>query len=329
MNTVEVKGLSKTFQVKKKQPGLKGSLKSLFRPHNETVEAVRDVSFSIAQGELVALIGPNGAGKSTTIKMLCGILYPSAGEMRVLGMNPLKDRLALSKRIGTVFGQKSQLWFHLPAIDSLKLLSSIYELDKNYAKKRIDELTELFELAEFIDVPVRKLSLGQRVRCEIAASLLHEPEIIFLDEPTIGLDVIVKEKIRELIRTVNREKQTTVSLTSPDAGDIEKICHRAIVIDHGQVALDETIKYLKYNYLNSKQIGIKYEESVDLEALGLEVEKSKDNAYSLRIDTRLKSLDAVLTTLITAGSVRDMTIEEAPMEEVIRHIYQRQPQEGA
>lgn len=298
MSIIKVNNLCKTFKVKTKEPGLSGSIKSMFAPSYKEVKAVKDISFQVEKGEILAFIGPNGAGKSTTIKMMTGILYPSSGNIEVLGLNPAKDRRELSYKIGTVFGQKSQLWFHLPPLDSFNLLGNIYEMDKEKLKKRIEMLKEVFEIGDLMDVPVRKLSLGQRIRCEIAASILHEPEIIFLDEPTIGLDVVVKQKIRELILQLNKEEKTTIFLTSHDAGDIEQLCKRAIIINHGEVVLNETIKSLKYDYLNKKEIHIKYSDTVNLQDSNLNIIKHKGNAVKVQVDTTKQDIDEVLTTLI-------------------------------
>jgi ABC-2 type transport system ATP-binding protein len=213
MPVITVSGLVKEFRAKIKPPGLAGSFRSLVRPEYRTVAAVKNIGFEVERGEVLGFIGPNGAGKSTTIKMLTGILHPTAGTVRVLDLAPHRDRVRLAFRIGSVFGQKSQLWFHLPPSDSFQLLAGIYEIPAPEFQKRLGFLTELFELGDLLDVPVRRLSLGQRVRCEIAASLLHRPEIIFLDEPTIGLDVVVKQKIRDLIVRLNREERTTIFLT--------------------------------------------------------------------------------------------------------------------
>ncbi len=321
MSIIKVNNLCKTFKVKTKEPGLSGSIKSMFAPSYKEVKAVKDISFQVEKGEILAFIGPNGAGKSTTIKMMTGILYPSSGNIEVLGLNPAKDRRELSYKIGTVFGQKSQLWFHLPPLDSFNLLGNIYEMDKEKLKKRIEMLKEVFEIGDLMNVPVRKLSLGQRIRCEIAASILHEPEIIFLDEPTIGLDVVVKQKIRELILQLNKEEKTTIFLTSHDAGDIEQLCKRAIIINHGEVVLNETIKSLKYDYLNKKEIHIKYSDSVNLQDSNLNIIKHKGNAVKVQVDTTKQDIDEVLTTLIKCGKVNDITISEAPLEEVISLIY--------
>jgi len=323
MSIIKVNNLCKTFKVKTKEPGLSGSVKSIFAPSYKEIEAVKDISFQVEKGEILAFIGPNGAGKSTTIKMMTGILYPSSGEIEVLGMNPAKERKELSYKIGTVFGQKSQLWFHLPPLDSFNLLGNIYEMDKGRLKKRIELLKEVFEIGDLMDVPVRKLSLGQRIRCEIAASILHEPDIIFLDEPTIGLDVVVKQKIRELILQLNKEENTTIFLTSHDAGDIEQLCKRAIIINHGEVVLNEKIKSLKYDYLNKKEIHIKYNENVHIENSSFNVIKKKGNAIKVQVDTSKQDIEEVLTSLIKYGKVNDITISEAPLEEIIAHIYQQ------
>jgi ABC-2 type transport system ATP-binding protein len=323
MSIIKVDNLSKTFRVKTKEAGLKGSMKSIFSPVYRQVEAVNNISFQVEKGEILAFIGPNGAGKSTTIKMLTGILHPSSGSIEVLGMNPSADRKQLSFKIGTVFGQKSQLWFHLPPLDSFNLLGNIYELDKDKLKKRIEQLKDIFEIGDLMDIPVRKLSLGQRIRCEIAASILHEPEIIFLDEPTIGLDVVVKQKIRELILQLNKEEKTTIFLTSHDAGDIEQLCKRAIIINHGEVVLNESIKRLKYDYLNKKEIHIKYNQPVNIQNPEINILKNKGDALKVQVDTSKQDIEEVLTMLIKYGKVNDITISEAPLEEIISYIYQQ------
>ena len=248
MKAIVTKNLCRTYRTRVKAEGLGASLRALIKPEWKEIEAVKNISLEVEQGEILAFIGPNGAGKSTFIKMLCGILHPSGGEISVLGMSPVKERRALAMRIGTVFGQKSQLWLHLPPLDSFTLLAAIYEIDDAERKKRVEELTELFELGDFLKIPVRKLSLGQRIRCEVAASLLHNPELLFLDEPSIGLDVVVKQALRELILKRNREYGTTVFLTSHDPADIEHLCRRAVVIDHGEMGLDIPVEKLISDY---------------------------------------------------------------------------------
>ena len=245
MKVIEVKDLNKSFKVKIKEKGLKGSLKSIVKPKYKTVKAVKNISFEVEEGEMLAFIGPNGAGKSTTIKMLTGILYPDSGKVNVLGIDPTKKRKKLAYEIGTVFGQKEQLWMHLTPYDNFRFFAAIYDIPDKKAEERIDELKNLFELDKFINTPVRNLSLGQRIRCEIVASLIHEPKILFLDEPTIGLDPVVKESIRKLIKRMNKEYKTTVFLTSHDVLDIEKLCKRVIIVNNGKIVLDDSMKNLK------------------------------------------------------------------------------------
>jgi len=217
LTAIKVQQLTKTFVTREKQPGLRGSVRALFRPARRETQAVKGITFGVEEGERVAFIGPNGAGKSTTIKMLVGILYPTSGQAQVLGKTPWRERKRLAYEIGTVFGQKSQLWYHLPPADSFDLLARIYELDGVAYRQRLAHLVELFEVGDYLQVPVRKLSLGERMRCEIAASLLHRPRILFLDEPTIGLDVVVKQRIRDLILELNQQEGVTIFLTSHDA----------------------------------------------------------------------------------------------------------------
>ena len=219
-NVIEVKKLSKTFKVKVKEKGFIGSLKSIIKPKYKTIKAVNNISFNVEKGEIIAFIGPNGAGKSTTIKMLTGILYKTQGSISVMGIDPTKKRKKLAYEIGIVFGQKEQLWTHLTPYDNFKFFGAIYDIPEYVVEKKIKEFIEIFELSEFINTPVRNLSLGQRIRCEIVASLIHEPKILFLDEPTIGLDPVVKENIRTLIKRMNKEYKTTIFLTSHDVGDI-------------------------------------------------------------------------------------------------------------
>jgi ABC-2 type transport system ATP-binding protein len=285
------------------------------------VHAVDDISFNVDRGEILAFLGPNGAGKSTTIKLITGILFPTSGGIEVLGMDPHRKRKSLAYRIGTVFGQKSQLWFHLPPLDSLRLLGDIYDIEPREASRRINELAETFEIGPYLRTPVRKLSLGERIRCEIAASLLHKPEILFLDEPTIGLDVIVKQIIRDLIRRINEEERTTIFLTSHDAGDIEKLCRRAIVINHGKIVWDDTIKTMKYSFLRRKVIDLKLESPLDLSSDGVEILKSKGYSAKIEVDLTKVGLDEVIGRIMRNNKVADITISNPPMEEIISMIY--------
>lgn len=258
---IEVNNLCKTFERKIKGKGIKG----FFNKEVETFDAVNSISFKIKKGEKIAFVGPNGAGKSTTIKMLTGIIHPTQGEVKVAGFNPVNQRTQMAYKIGCMFGQKSGLWMHLSAMDSFKLFAAIYDIDEKIALERINNLVETFKIQDLVNIPVRKLSLGQRMICEIVAVLIHEPEIIFLDEPTIGLDLVVKERVRNLIKTINEKKNVTVFLTSHDVGDIEKLCDRVIIIDQGKIVIDEDIKKLKEKYMKTETITVRKEESVALE----------------------------------------------------------------
>ncbi|MBF0547590.1 MAG: ATP-binding cassette domain-containing protein [Candidatus Riflebacteria bacterium] len=324
---IETNGLGKQFRLLEKKTGLMGSLKSLFRPNYRLVNAVCDVSLKIMQGEITAFIGPNGAGKSTTIKMLTGILHPSSGSAQVLGFTPWTQRRELSYQIGSVLGQRSQLWMHLPAGDSFRLLGHIYEVPKRDFERRLGSFVELFDLRDIIEVPVRKLSLGQRMRCEIAASLLHGPRVIFLDEPTIGLDVIAKDKIRKLVQTANESEGLTILLTSHDPGDIEKLCRRVVIIDHGQVLLDTDVQTLKRSphfsvRTVSARLRTPFDGSVAINLPGVELLKSKGQGIKLRVDTALTPIESVLREIIDISGIEDVAVRPPSLEEIIAHIYQ-------
>jgi len=317
-------GLGKTFRVKKKEAGLAGSFRSLWKPNWETKEAVRGIDLTVREGETVAFLGPNGAGKSTTIKMLTGILHPTFGEADVLGFTPWKERERLAYRIGTVFGQKSQLWYHLPPIDTFELIGTVYELKRDDYAKRRDDLIERFELGPYLNTPVRKLSLGERMRCEIAASMLHRPKLLFMDEPTIGLDAVVKQRIRELIRERNREEGTTVFLTSHDAGDVESLCSRAVVIHHGGVLVDAPVERMKREVLSRKNVTLKLAEDADPGALpaieGAEWERG-EGGHRLAVDLKRTTIERVLGRLIGRVGFTDVNVEDPPLEEIIKIIY--------
>lgn len=323
MSIIEVSKLSKTFKLKLKEKGFKGSLKSIVKPKYKYVKAVNNVSFKVEKGEILAFIGPNGAGKSTTIKMLTGILYNTKGSIKVLGLDPTKDRKKLAYNIGTVFGQKEQLWTHLTPYDNFKFFGAIYDIPDSRVEKKIQELKDLFELEDFINTPVRNLSLGQRIRCEIVASLIHEPKILFLDEPTIGLDPVVKEKIRTLIKRMNKEYKTTIFLTSHDIGDIEKLCKRVIIINNGELVLDDTMENLKYHYLNKKIVEVKMKEKVNLDDTdGITILKDKGYNLKLEVDTTKKNvLDAV--NMLNPDNIIDINISNTPLEEIISNIYKK------
>jgi ABC-2 type transport system ATP-binding protein len=347
MSIIEVESLAKNFRSRERSAGLLGSLHSFVAPRYREREAVKHISFALEPGEVLAFIGPNGAGKSTTIKMLTGVLFPSSGKVQVLGLVPWQQRRKLAYRISSVYGQKSQLWYHLPPQDTFDLLARIYELDMTEYRKRRAFLVEAFDIAEYMRTPARKLSLGERMRCELCAALLHKPSVIFLDEPTIGLDVVAKQRIRELIAQLNTEEGVTIFLTSHDAGDIEQVCRRAIVINHGEIILDAPVGKLKRDYLKAKTVDLLLEEpaaallkidandgkqrlTVQLpgsiheeiqEIEGVRVLKAKGHELKLEIDTARAPLEPIIAAIMERCHILDMTIADPPMEEIIASIY--------
>jgi ABC-2 type transport system ATP-binding protein len=305
---IKVKNLTKEFTLRSKKASLK---------------AVNKISFNVNNGEMVGFIGPNGAGKSTTIKMLTGILFPTEGRISVLGMDPQKQREELSFNIGTVFGQKPQLWHHLPPIDTFHLFGKIYEIDDKTLEERLNRFVDLFEIRDFINTPVRKLSLGQRMRCEIVVALLHNPKIIFLDEPTIGLDIIAKRKIRDLLKKLNEEEGTTVILTSHDMQDIEKICKRIIIINKGKIVFDGDIKKIK-KLMGNKIVELYLDESNGDVKLPKGVKLVEKEQFKLVLEVNVKKMDIpkLLEYFFKRCKVADLIIKEIPIEEIIEDIYE-------
>jgi ABC-2 type transport system ATP-binding protein len=299
-------------------------VQALFHPEWQTVQAVKGISLELDEGELLAFIGPNGAGKSTTIKMLTGILFPSSGEADVLGFVPWKQRRDLAYHIGSVFGQKPQLWYHLPPIDTFELFAHIYELDRTAFEKRQKFLVEALGIGEWLHTPVRKLSLGQRMRCEIAASLLHAPRLLFLDEPTIGLDVVAKQQLREAIKTLHDEENLTIFLTSHDAGDVESLCKRVIVINHGQVIFDDRTSALKRRFLRRKIIGVRFGQPISdtFELENTTILKRGTWGVKIELDTHIRPVENLIAALMAYAPIVDLTVEDPPMEEIIAEIYQ-------
>jgi ABC-2 type transport system ATP-binding protein len=314
---ITLRDISKEFTFSKRK-GLFSASKT-----KKTVRAVDGVSFTVQKGESLAFIGPNGAGKSTTIKMLCGILQPSGGSVQVLGFDPLKQRRQLALHIGTVFGQRSQLVFNLPLVDSFRLSAEMYRVPPHKIEHRIQELIEQFDLAGFADQPVRKLSLGQRMRAEIANSLIHNPEIIFLDEPTIGLDVVAKRSLRKLIRQINKELGTTIFLTSHDIGDIEEVCERTIVINHGKIILDASTEHLKRDFIKSKTVHVLPADGAPVphSVRGIKGVVGDDGIISFSLDTHQHELKEFLKAILDEIDVADLTIDNTPLEDIIHDLY--------
>lgn len=322
MSFINVDCISKTFKVAKRNSGLKAALKSFFKREYTYIDAVKNVSFSIEKGEIVGYIGPNGAGKSTTIKMLSGILLPTAGNIRVNGLDPFKDRKKYVSNIGVVFGQRSQLSWDIPAEDTFDLLKDIYDLSDNEYQKTKTELVNLLNIQEVMKQPVRSLSLGQRMRCEIAASLLHKPKILFLDEPTIGLDAESKKIVRDFIKKLNKNHKTTVILTTHDMTDIEALAKRIILIGKGELLYDGTLSNLKKKYGSYKEVLVSTNEKIDKIRLKGIIKKSKNtNGYSFIIDSNILSLSKLLNNLSLKYVINDIDIKNESIDDVILKLY--------
>lgn len=322
---IEVKNVSKTFQVSRRAKGVPGMVANLFIPRYEKRQAVRDVSFSIGRGEMVGFIGPNGAGKSTTVKMLSGILYPDCGEIEVNGFVPYRQRKSYVGSIGVVFGQKSQLQWDLPVIDSFELLKAIYRVPDEVYRKNLDKYTEMLDMGGFLNQPVRQLSLGQRMRADIVAALLHSPEIVFFDEPTIGVDVVGKEKIREFIRELNARDKVTMLFTTHDMQDIEKTCKRLLIIDKGEKVYDGSLAGVREAYGTTRQLDVEFCEDCEIAPIqDVEIRPAEGgNTRKKRFvfENKKVHIQELMNFLLTNYSVRDLYISEPEIESIIRRIY--------
>ena len=306
---IDVRGLTKVFTAGKGR-----------RRHD--VDAVRGISFSVEPGERLAYIGPNGAGKSTSIKILTGILHATSGDVRVLGLVPWRDRRRLTRRIGTLFGQRSQLWFELTPRQSFRMLAAIHRIDRAETARRMAELAELLDAGDLFDQPVRSLSLGQRMRCELAACMLHEPEILFLDEPTIGLDLLAKQLFRDLLVRLNRDRGTTIFLTSHDVADVEHVAERVVVVNHGSVIYDDAVGTLRRTLLATKLVEVGLAAPVPVPDIdGVTVLEHSPTAARLAVDTNRRSVRDVLDLLLDSWPVADISVVDPPLEAVIAEIY--------
>ncbi len=324
MPIIEVSNLTKDYKLNVRKKGLLGSIQSLIIPEYQMKRAVENISFSIEKGDMVGFIGPNGAGKSTTVKMLTGILTPTEGGIKVLDMSPGKQRKKIATKIGVVFGQRTQLWWDLPVSDTFDLLKSIYRIPDKVFKLNMDMFNELLGLEEFISQPVRQLSLGQRMRADIAASLVHDPDIILFDEPTIGLDVVAKEKIREFIKVVNKEKNATMLFTTHDMMDIEKTCKRMIIIDHGTIIYDGTVEQIKERHGKKRTVVAEFAQNVIGIILpkGVEIIEEVDNKKHIQFNKDEVQVSDVISYLTSNYNILDLTIKEPEIESIIREIYE-------
>ncbi len=326
MALITVKKLSKTYEYHKKQAGLLNSVKSLFHREKLFTEAVKKIDFTIEEGELIGFLGPNGAGKTTTLKMLSGILYPTSGEAKVLGHTPSKRQKEFQKQFALVMGQKNQLWWDLPAIESFILNKEIYEIPDKQYQETLDELVELLDIKDILEIQVRKLSLGQRMKCELVAALLHSPKVLFLDEPTIGLDVVSQNNIREFLKKYNKKKKTTIILTSHYMEDVEQLCDRVIIINHGEIMYDGALEQLLNNYIDHKILEVTFTENVSKEKL-TKLGKIKEKTTK-RVVLEVPKADAkkVAIKLLNSFPVDDILINEMEIDDVIRKIFlQKKP----
>jgi ABC-2 type transport system ATP-binding protein len=334
---IEVDQLRKTFKVQQNREGLAGAIRDLFRRRYVEVTAVKDISFTIPQGEICGYIGENGAGKSTTIKMLAGILVPTSGSVRVAGYVPWKERERFVRNIGVVFGQRSQLWWDIGVIESFQLLRKVYRVPMEEYRRRLDELVERLQLGDLLNRPVRKLSLGQRMRCELVASLLHNPSILFLDEPTIGLDIVVKTEIREFLIRLNREHGTTILLTTHDLQDIEALCSRVIMLDDGRIIYDGGLDELKARWSRGREIRLQFGEQVGLERLelltadlpGVRWQAGDGLSAVMRVPEGVGLSDALARVVASGVDIRDIKFTETSTDEIVREIYKSGSASGA
>ena len=318
---ITVQHITKTFRVARRNAGMKEALKALWKREYDTIHALNDISFAIGDGEMVGYIGPNGAGKSSTIKVLSGILTPDSGQCDINGRCPWKDRASHVRDIGVVFGQRSQLWWDVPVIDSFELLRDIYRVPQGEYKRNFDELVELLNLSEIIKTPTRQLSLGQRMRCEIAASLLHSPKILFLDEPTIGLDAVSKLAVRSFIKELNQRRGTTVILTTHDMQDIEALASRVILIGKGRILLDGALESLKKQFSGGKTLRVEYQGNAPELPKGLSWQEKGENHGILLLAPELLSVSEAISSLSAQVELRDVSVEDTPIDEIVANLY--------
>lgn len=322
---IHVHELSKTFRVMERRPGWKGAFQNLFNPQYRQVQAVRSVSFCLKEGEMVGYLGPNGAGKSTTLKVLTGLLVPTSGEVLVDGRIPWKDRTAYVSRIGAVFGQRTTLWWDLPVIDSLEVMQAMYRIPPERFRSNLRQFSQLLQLDEFINTPVRSLSLGQRMRADLCAALLHEPKLVFLDEPTIGLDVVAKERIREFILYINQQCGTTIILTTHDLSDVEKLCDRVMILDKGQLLYDGSLESLTARFEGERMLMVVFaEEYADIEVEGARLLERNGREALYGFDWHSLSSSELLGRLLGKFKVADLEVRRPELEQTIRRIYEEE-----
>jgi len=320
---ITVCSLRKEFRVYQHRAGLLGAMRNLASSEHSIVKAVDGISFDVDEGQIVGYVGPNGAGKSTTIKMLTGILVPTSGEINVGGLVPYKNRKENARRMGVVFGQRTQLWWDLPVIESFQLLRRIYRVSLDRYRENIDMFNDLLNIGEFINTPVRKLSLGQRMRCDLAAALLHDPPTLYLDEPTIGLDVVAKQRIRSFLTDMNRERKTTIILTTHDLSDVEKLCRRMMIIDHGKIIYDGTVDEIKRLYGKKRRLVVDLTEDYhEIAVPGVETIQRENHRAWLQFDRDKISASELIAQITQKYDIIDLTLEEPEIETIVAKIYE-------
>ncbi|MER3402445.1 MAG: hypothetical protein C4337_03910 [Armatimonadota bacterium] len=321
MAVIEAEHLTKTYLSYKRPPGLWGAIKSLFHRDHHAVQAVRDISFVIEEGELVGFLGPNGAGKTTTLKMLSGIIFPTSGTARVLGYVPWERRPEMQRQIALVMGQKMQLWWDLPPYESYILLKALYEVPDSVFERRVHELAEMLEIRHVLHTQVRQLSLGERMKCELLAALLHRPRVLFLDEPTIGLDVISQKRIREFLKEYNQRERTTIILTSHYMQDVQELAQRVLIIHHGQLIFDDTLRALVERYSPFRALHLQFEHPIDYTALERYGRVVRVEPLAAVLEVPREQVSRVASALLQAFPIHDITIEEVDIDEIIRDIF--------
>ena len=319
---IEFKNISKTYKVAVREGGMKNAMKSLFTRNYKTIHALDDVSFQIGEGEMVGYIGPNGAGKSTTIKIMCGILTPDSGQCVIDGRIPYKERIAHVQQVGVVFGQRSQLWWDVPVIDSFELIKDIYRIDDKTYRRNLNDLTDLLAMGDLLKTPTRNLSLGQRMRCEIVASLLHDPKILFLDEPTIGLDAVSKISIRKFIKQVNEERKTTVVLTTHDMQDIEALTERVILIGKGKILLDGKYNELRKRASNDKILDIEYSGTIPALHESMKFIKAQEAQMTISLNPDIMSVSEAISYLASHTTLLDVSVSDISAEQMVAELYE-------
>jgi ABC-2 type transport system ATP-binding protein len=321
---IDVIDLKKIYKTHERKEGFLEAIKSIYKRKYKKKVALKGVSFEVQKGEILGLIGPNGAGKSTIIKSLCGILYPTSGEVRSLNYTPWLDRVEYVKNIGVIFGQKSLLWWDLPPLDTYSLLQVIYKIPEKDFRRRLNKMVSLLSVKDVVKQPTRDLSLGERMKCELIAALLHNPSIVFLDEPTIGVDIVAKDRIRKLILETNKKYGTTFIVTTHDMGDIEKLCERVIIINYGDIVYDGLLNRLQSKFVTTKIIDLKLKKPQRIRKLkGVDITKINSYEYKLEVDIKKQKIDKLVSNLLSKYQIADLAVTNVNIEEVIKEIYQK------